>query len=356
MALVLLAGCAGAQTSGSAIPGGLGTSGNARGTVSATVSGTLYVANATSVYAVPLGSNGAQTAQRTITPHPGQTAQTITGIAVNDDGTLDILQRYFNGPGQSQQHCRIVVESASADGSPAANNYQCDAADQTQSEQIARNYFGGFDVLITDVTTNKDLVRRWSADGTSVVNTLALDAFPLYFATDKGGHDYLDTVGGEIFSYRGSTTDPAQKVSDFSISAPNGLQQMAVAPDKTIYVVEGASGSEHIDAFAPGSQTVTRTIGPFSVQSVDALAVDSQGELYVALSNNGTVNSANTPAVVRVYDAAASGKPPPLRIITVQPNTFNITGLAVYEGPIGTGPIPTPTPVPTPIPTPAPAA
>ncbi|MBV8749819.1 MAG: hypothetical protein JO103_08905 [Candidatus Eremiobacteraeota bacterium] len=322
----LLAGCGGGAASfapaGSVAP-------RAPLSVIAANSGTLYVAATSSVYAVPLNSNGPTNAVRTITPHPNQTNHLITGVATSADGTLDILERYFDGPSQSVQHCRVVVEGTTANGSPAASNIPCDATDQTQSESIARNYSGGFDVLITDVTSGKDLVRRYGGDGATVLSTLTLNTYPLYLATDFGGHDWLDSSGGDVTMYKGATTDPTQVTTHYVVSAPNGLKQMALAPDRTLYVVNGAIGNQVIDAIPIGATTPSRTIGPFTSNMVCALAVDSQGQLYVALCSTGN----NAPALVRVYDSAANGKPVPQRIITVQPTTTYIRGIAIDETP-----------------------
>ena len=290
--------------------------------------GTLYIAATGSVYAVPLAADGPTTAQRTITPHPTENNHLITDVATNADGTLAILERYFDAAGQ---HCRIVVEHAHANGSPRAKDYQCDPSDQTQSEQISRNHRGGFDVLITDVTTGKDEIRRYGHDGATVLDTLILDTYPIYLATDKAGDDYLDNSGGEFWYYTGQNTDPSQKMDDTTVSAPNGLKQMAVAPDHTLYVVNGTLGSETIQVFGPVNGAtggiLTRTIGPFTDLYISGMAVDARGELYVALD---PVSNAGA-AVVAVYDAGANGAPAPLRTITVQPNTNYIRGISIYQ-------------------------
>ncbi len=157
---------------------------------------------------------------------------------------------------------------------------------------------------------------------------------PLWLATDNGGHDYLANNQGEIRKYKGSETNPANDVADCTITAAGGDGPIAVAPDKTIYIVvksqTGGIADETIDAITgctSGTATVSRTIGPFGNQYISALAVDNEGELYVAM--NLLTNA--PPATVRVYASFANGKPTPLRIITPSPQTNYIRGLAIFE-------------------------
>jgi hypothetical protein len=295
--------------------------------------GTLYAAVTDRAYAYALNApSGTLTAQRTIVPHPNQ-VQVLTGVATNADGTLDILENFFTGTGMSQvAHCRVVVESATADGSPAAlGTYLCDPADKSQAEGIARNTIGGFDVLFDDVTANEVVLRRFSADGGTVSSTLILDFVPLYVATDRGGHDYLDTSGGRIVSYKATTTDPTVRASDVTLAGNPSLGPIAVSPnaDRTVYVVQGSLGSENVYALAPGSSTISRTIGPFTARYVSALAVDSQGNLYVGTNYYSGAGSANSS--IQVYGPSANGTPAPARVLVPSPTTNFIRGLAISE-------------------------
>ncbi len=106
---------------------------------------------------------------------------------------------------------------------------------------------------------------------------------PLWLATDNGGHDYLANNQGEIRKYKGSETNPANDVADCTITAAGGDGPIAVAPDKTIYIVvkvqTGGIADETIDAITgctSGAATVSRTIGPFGNQYISALAVDKK--------------------------------------------------------------------------------
>lgn len=293
--------------------------------------GTLYAAVTDRVYAYALNApTGTTTAQRTIIPHQNQT-QVLEGVATSADGTLDILEDFFTGSGMSQvSHCRVVVESATADGSAAAlGTYLCDPTNAGQAEGIARNTVGGYDVLYTDTTLSKDIVHRYSSDGATLSSTLTLDFFPLYLATDRGGHDDLDTSGGRIVSYKATTTDPTMRASDVSLAGSPQLGPIAVSPgaDRTVYVVQGALGNQNIYALAPGSATISRTIGPFTNRYISALAVDSQGNLYAGTNktDNSFVSS------VQVYGPSANGVPAPDRILVVSPAVNFFRGLAISE-------------------------
>jgi hypothetical protein len=340
----LLAGCGGIMSQTSAVPGreSAPTSHTPQGnitvasptpspspTVSPTPSGTLYAADIAQVYAYPLGeANSPTSAQRVIKPHPTQT-QNVFGIATNADGTLDILQTHYVG--SQAQYCRVTVESATANGSPQAlGNPLCDPSDTGQGQAIARNTVGGFDVLFPDLTTSKDVVRRFGSDGNSVSSTLVLNFFPSYLATDTGGHDYVDTSGGRIVEYAPGSTDPTTPVYDGTLAGSPQLGPIAVSPgvgaNRTVYVVDGPITSQYVDALAPHSTTIVRRIGPITGHTISALAVDSQGNLYMATASNST-----NQAKIRVYGPTANGTPPPDRVIVPSPEVFYIRGLAISE-------------------------
>jgi len=322
----LLAGCAGSG-SRSSLPA-VATNGGDRSPQSAPL-GTLYVAQVATVIAYPLGANGPTSPARTITPHPNQT-QVIEGVATSADGTLDILEDYFVTPSSPSSYCRVVVESATASGSPAAiGTHLCDPTDFGQGEGIAANTGGGYDVLFTDTTSGQDVLRRFGSDGGSTINTLVLNFFPFILGTDRGGHDYL-TATGLIRQYKATTTDPTVFV-DTLLAGGAGTAQIwaiAVSPgsDRTVYVAAGPlAGGQNIYAFAPDSGTPTRTIGPFPNNDVSAMAVDSQGSLYVGL--NPIVGGVGS--FIRVYDSAATGKATPTRQIYPSPAETWIEGLAI---------------------------
>lgn len=233
-----------------------------------------------------------------------------------------------SGSNAGGSSCRIVVEDAAASGSAAAlATYPCDPTDAGQAKGIAVNTAGGYDVLFTDTNMSKDVVRRFGNDGATTVSTLVLDFVGTALATDRGAHDYVDTAAGRIAMYTTAATDAAARSSDVSLATNPQLGPVAVSPgaDRAVYVAAGTPGHQSIDALATGSASVSRAIGPFGNYTVGALAVDAQGLLYVALNPL----AGGTGSVIRVYDAAANGKPVPLRIIMPSPATSGISGLAV---------------------------
>ncbi len=312
--------------------------------------GTLYYGGTASVYAIPLTSNGATTASRTITPHPNQPNRSLTGIATNADGTLDIQENYWTvatpAPSPSPSatptqitQCQTVVEAADANGSPGATNVACDPSSTgwQNGDGVARNAIGGFDQVY-----DLRYLKHYQADGATLQSTLDLIGYgPWTLATDAGGHDYIANNQGGIYKYQASATSSSDHVASCTVNAPNGDGPIAVAPDKTIYIFvkttdpspANVNANGQIDAITScgtsgAAATVSRVIGPFGNFYVTGLAVDKEGELYVALSpitNTGA-------GVIRVYSSFANGKPTPLRIITpTNPSLTLIYRLAIFE-------------------------
>ena len=326
----MLAGCSGSSHATLLPSGSLHASDAATAAVPA--SGTIYVADTDRVYALPIGASGPVAAQRTIVPHPDQTQQTLDGLATAPDGTLYILEHRSKTAGRTTTvRCRVVAESATADGSPAAlSTTACDPTDQAQGFGIARNTLGGYDVLYQDLQSNALAVRRFANGGASVGSTLVLNAASGDgLATDFGGHDYVDTAAGEILKYKASVTDATVRAEDVQVAgSPSNLRAIAVSPaDFTVYVVEGDPGNETIAAIPPGSSTPARTIGPFTMHSVSALAVDAQGNVYVAVNPNGGSYPYST---IRVYGPNAQGAADAADriIIPAEPTTL-VRGIAV---------------------------
>ncbi|MDB5071003.1 MAG: hypothetical protein JWM87_2114, partial [Candidatus Eremiobacteraeota bacterium] len=171
LVIAVLAGCSGGSHSvppGSRAADGLQNTAASRSLSGVRATGTLYYADTSNAYALPLTAKGATTATRTITPHP-ENQGINTGLATNVDGTLDVLQNYFDDTGE---HCRVTVEPADASGSPAASDAQCDTVPSTQGDGVARNDFGGFDVLYN--TPDTFIVKRFANDGASSMRTLTL--------------------------------------------------------------------------------------------------------------------------------------------------------------------------------------
>jgi len=349
LSIAILAGCGGGAHS---VPSDGRTAatlqGGAQKTTSTLKDGTLYYATTSTVYALPLNAKGNAAATRSITPHPEQQGIT-TAVATNADGTLDVQQNYFDDTGE---HCRVDVEPADANGSPASTTVACDATPGTQGDGVARNGFGGFDILYN--TPNSFIVKRFATDGAALQNTLTLGPpgfAGLYLATDRGGRDYLVNSGGEIRQYRRHATSVDNTLEDCTVSAFYGDGPLAVASDKAIYLVvrtEGDLANSTIQAItscpASGPATVSRTIGPFPTTYISAMAVDNAGRLYVGLN---AIDGAS-PSTIAVFDATANGAPAPQRTISPNPGTNFIRGLATYEPPATPAPSPTPSPAPTP--------
>ncbi len=294
-------------------------------------SGTLYVTESHVVHAYPLGTDGLTAVSRTIVPHPNE-VQYITGLAVNADGTLDILEQYYVGGvlAFSSGYCRVVVESASADGpARAVGTHLCDADPAVATDGIASNMYGGYDVLYLDAASHA-VLRRFGDDGASVVSSLRPNTLPVYLATDHAGHDYLPSVDGtnsRIQMYKATTSDSTQTKWDVTfIGYDFGPAAVSQAADRTVYVVSGLVGSQYINVIVPGATTVSGTIGPFRSNRINAMAVDAQGSLYVALSpTSGAPGN-----FIHVYPSGASGKPTPQRAIIPSPMiSAPITAIAI---------------------------
>ena len=253
-------------------------------------------------------------------------------------GNLYVLDNFFTGSGQSQvEFCRVIKYGPNDSGTPTVPEYLCDPSSPTQGEGIARNTSGGYDVAfrIGSPATGYD-VRRFDSGGTAI-NTLPLASgvAPISLATDRGGHDYIDPLfqNGRILEYAPATTDPAAPSRDYNVTCCAKLDALAVSQivPKTIYAVvlqdAGGVANEKIIALAPGATTPSRTLGPFPQHYITAMAVDSQGLLYVAMNPvAGGVGSS-----IRVYASDAVGTPTPLRKIVPNPAIGEIRGLAIFE-------------------------
>jgi hypothetical protein len=337
-----LAGCGGGGGSGvSTLPGPVKHPETiVTASPSPTPSPTLYISDVTKVYAYPLSGNGTLAPSRTIAPEPTDTTHSLAegSLATGTNGNLYVLDNFFTGPANNQtEFCRVIQYGPTDSGSPTVPEYLCDPTSPTQAEGIARNQQGGFDVAfrIGSPATGYD-IRRFGTGG-SVINTLPLasgDA-PISIATDRGGHDFIDPLfqNGRILEYASTTTDPAAPTRDFSLTCCPKLSGLAVSQlvPKTIYAVviqpAGGVANEKIIAFAPGATTPSRTLGPFPQHYVTAMAVDSQGLLYVAMNPVAGGVGSN----VRVYASDAVGTPTPLRKIVPNPAITEIRGLAISE-------------------------
>ena len=348
----LLAGCGGGGGSSvSTLPGpvkhtevGVGPTPTPSPSPSPTPSATVYVADVSKVYAYPLSGNGTLAPSRTIVPHPTDNTHSLAydSVATGTDGSLYVLDNFFTGSGQSQtEFCRVDQYGATDSGSPTVPVYLCDPTNPTQGEGIARNTQSGFDIAFRNGDPLGQggapyAIRRFGSGGV-VVNTLTLSSgvAPISLATDRGGHDYIDSLfqNGQMLEYAPTTTDPTTPTRNYTLAGGPKLDALAVSQivPKTIYAVVlqpgGGIVNEKIIAFAPGATTPSRTLGPFPNHYITAMAVDSQGLLYVAM--NPVAGGAG--ASVRVYASNAVGTPTPVRHIIPSPGIFEIRGLAIFE-------------------------
>jgi hypothetical protein len=343
----LLAACGGGGSGTSTIPGPARQPDSSAISAVSTPAPTVYIADVGKVYAYPLSGNGTLAPSRTIVPHPTDNTHSLAydSLATDTSGNLYVLDNFFTGSGQSQtEFCRIDQYGPTATGSPTVPVYLCDPSNPTQGEGIARNTQSGFDIAFRNgdplgQTAAPYAIRRFgnSGSGIAAVNTLTLSSgvAPISLATDRGGHDYIDSLGqnGQILEYAPTTTDPTAPTRDFTLTGGPKLDALAVSQivPKTIYavVLQPAGGivNEKIIAFAPGATTPSRTLGPFPNHYITAMAVDSQGLLYVAMNPV----AGGTGASIRVYASNAVGTPTPVRHIVPNPAIFEIRGLAIFE-------------------------
>jgi hypothetical protein len=312
------------------------------------VTGTLYYASATTAYAIPLSASGATTASRTIQPHADQ-SMIVAGIATEADGTLVVLQNYWDA--SQVQHCQATVEPADAvSATTPIRTIGCsaDTANLQSGAGIARNKQGGFDLFWGGTQQAGEFVQRYASDGASLVNTMPIPDAPWWdstmaSATFAAGHDYMAATGaGHLRKYLASDTSESSAESDCVDGSAHGLLvATAVAPDGTLYVVRKTDPNHpttntYIDAITacPGggaAATVSRTIGPFGQSFPTAMTVDSEGDLYVALEP-----IAGGAAVINVYgrwanDSADGKKPPTMRVINPSPTVYEIRNMTLYD-------------------------
>jgi hypothetical protein len=336
-----LAGCGGGASTGP-VPTSQADS-HGRQVQSLQAAGTLYVADISHVYAYDLMASDPATVQRTVTPHPKTiNSELIQGIATGSDGTLAILQNYFDQ--SNNEYCRIVVFPSNADTGTLANaNYYCDPIVVTQGESIARSPSGWDIVYRKNLGPSTYQVQRLGYNGT-VNSTLALPSgIWNQIAVTSAGNDFVSDLAGHVQKWPGSATGPGGSTE--TITVPNTVEPkiwaLAEAPDKTLYVAAGMfgtssnsyAGNEYVFAYPGGSTSPARAIGPFTNNYITALAVDASGELYVA-TNSDQAPGQTRHNRIQVFAADANGKDAPVRSITNPISMYaEIKGLAIYQPP-----------------------
>ena len=313
------------------------------------VTGTLYYGDASTAYAMPLNGSGTVSPSRSIQPHSDQ-SPLLAGIATEADGTLVLLQNYFDG--NSVQHCEATVMPAGATSTTTPTltaGCSADTANRQQGVAISRNKQGGFDLFWSGSQQVGEFVQRYASDGATLSNTLPIPDFSwadsaMASATFASGHDYLVAGGARrIRKYLASDTSESSAEGDcLDAGAPLGLfSVMAVGPDGTLYVVRITNANQqlastYIDAITScpvggAAATVSRTIGPFTQSFPTAMTVDSEGDLYVALEP-----LAGGASVINVYgrwanDPTDGHKPAPMRVINPSPTVYEIRNMTVFD-------------------------
>lgn len=293
-------------------------------TVIAPPTGTLYVAGGSEVDAFPAAANGPTVPSRRITGFyspfvPTQhTGAAAAAIGTANDGTLYVLrddEGTPSGPGE----CIAIPEGPAATGSSGAqSSFSCygvrgyGAAPGPGSE-IDLFVLGYSFSAVVQRFQNGNLQSSLNVPGTGSFGGVATDANGDVFVSS-----YFTTpaVAGKVLEYAPGATTGATPIR--TISTPSGtfFDQIAVAPDGTLYAVyevpnySTGNGTLTIYAYAMCDTSPSRTIGPFTSDRINGLAVDRAGELYVAFDANDLSSSR-----VDVYAATANGNARPIRSI-----------------------------------------
>lgn len=338
------AGCGGGGGQ-SVTPGG-GTSGRSPQsivTASPSPSPALYVSSKDRINVFNPTDTASTPPSRTIFVHANQ-VDLIAGISTYTDGTLDVVQNYYP-MSDNLEHCRVVIESATANGDAAAltKNMSCPGnADPSTGYGIARNPVnGGFDVLFSDVVTGEEYVKHYTqpSDGSGIGTYSSYFALPStafrYLATDRGGHDYVDDTVGNVRKYTHAVTGETPATAQyFSVGSHSGA--MAVSNvDLTLYVVLPGAGPAGVDELAgytlaqytghPGAFITPSYVVDFDAgTTATALATDQNGYVYVGLTTSSGPR-------VKTFNAHLAGGTA-IRNLDALPGdpATKITGISLY--------------------------
>jgi hypothetical protein len=250
----LLAGC---NSSGSTPSGG----NSPKPPGGETVFVTNFSANSIVEYA-PLGTSPAGTISQGIS-QPGQ-------IATDNAGDLYVLNTGTN----------VVTVYTPGTGQPART-------------------IGAMGTLIDLAVTANQTIYTIGNNGSTIFvippgGTTPSNTIP----TNLSGTDYL-AVDSNGTMYTTSAQASASGKPDVQIFSSNGApaggyngsphaSAIAVGPDKNVYVGCIISGTPAINVYSPAPGGKLLTTIPASAGSVNAMAFDTNGNLYAALSNNGS--------------------------------------------------------------------
>ncbi|HEY0395587.1 MAG TPA: hypothetical protein VGD01_13905 [Candidatus Elarobacter sp.] len=292
-------------------------------TVVAPPSGTLYVLAAGEADAFPAAANGRTVPSRRITgffssSDPTHSSSAAGAVDVASDGTLEVIKN--TQPRAARMgDCYAERYRPDANGNSGfIESLLCNAA---RGYGVVHSADSELDILEYSYDV-KPVVRRFvnavETSALSVPGTLPIRGG---IAVGPTGHLWVatttqgTTATGNIYEFAAGAGGAATPLR--TIAAPSGAEfgAIAAAPDGTLYAVgivnDGTGGSTAtIYAYPPHQTSASRTIGPFTASSVDALAVDKGGELYAGLNARARQWSS-----VEVYAPDANGAPISVRSI-----------------------------------------
>jgi hypothetical protein len=291
-------------------------------------SATLYVGTVGEVDAFPAGANGPTAPQRRITGffrprvRPDPTSSQAVAIGVGADRVLYVV-KVTDGQGSGGSECALIAESPTANGT--AGVLSTVACGVHGSGVTAPS--GEVDVLTTlDTRTTGTAVQRFVNGSptshipvTGLGNAIASGPTGNLFVAHDPGDAPTNGNMGRIDEYAPGASSGAAPVR--TIGAPSGafFGALAVAPNATLYAVyivpnySTGRSTETIYAFAPGSTTPSRALGPFTNDLIAGIAVDRAGELYVG--SNDCCRYSGSRSRVDVYAPNANGNATPLRTL-----------------------------------------
>lgn len=312
MLALLLAGCGGGGAL-SSLPGG--NSGTRSPQYQAPTTPVLYVASQDRVNAFAITARGTTPPDRTIFVHSNQTDRNAS-ITAFIDGTLDVLQTYYPASGPSPK-CRIVVESATANGTAAAlnPNWDCsaNAANSGVAYGIATNYsLSGIDIVYDDNGSPNYTLERFSQGfGNGILgapgDVLTLPgAQPNLTVPIGGGPDWVNDGATTLRRYPAASTDtscggtcsPTALVTTATKGGTPTTFLGAMAAEfktNTLYVIASTgSGPMHLLGYSLPTIGACNGCGTVNAQwdktfatgtNVTAVAAGSDGTVYVGLTN-----------------------------------------------------------------------
>src|SRR5947209_1047449 len=299
--------------------------GSESATLSVSVTGpttqTLYVASAGEVDAFPAAASGATAPQRRVTGffkprvRPENISSAAAAITVGPDGTLYVVK---NTSYPSSAACAVIVESANANGaSGTLSTIACGA----RGAGVTTTPGGELDVLTRPTSTTTAVERFVNGSPTS---SLTISGDPSALASGPNGDlevsAFADglTVQGRVDQYAPGAPDGATPLRSIGAPDKSFFGAVAVAPNGELYAVyivpnyQTGISTQTISAYAPGSSTASRALGPFTSDTVTGIAVGKGGELYVAFNS---VRYAGSRSRVDVYAPDANGSASPIRTI-----------------------------------------